>query len=143
MSQHEIPLMKEFLAQYRNPRVRLFRRNIINKNMQDLHSGKIHKVNAGIKGQADCYAFVRASAPVMGSDSKVLGWTLTQGTAINIEIEFKGARTPTSEEQKQWRTFCMQWGVPHIVLRASHDEEPLQTISRWMKELDKLVAEFG
>jgi hypothetical protein len=139
----EIPLMKEFLGAYRNPRVRLFRRNIINKNMQDLHTGKVHKVNAGIKGQADCYAFVRASKPVVGTAGLIVGWTLTQGTAINIEIEFKGARTPTSDEQKQWRAFCQEWGIPHIVLRAAHDEEPLQTMARWTRELNAIVATFG
>lgn len=142
MSRREIPLMAEFLGSYRNPRVRLFRRNIWNDNMQNLHTGKIIKVKAGIVGQADAYAFVRAGKPVFNAGG-LAGWTTTKGPAVPIEIEFKGAKTVVSDEQKQWRAFCLEWGVPHIVLRASHDEEPSQTVMRWHFELDALVAQFG
>jgi hypothetical protein len=135
----EIPLMTEFLGSYRHPRVRLFRRNIINKTVQDIHTGKVHQVKAGLTGQADCYAFVRSQQPVYGVGNKRIGWTAKQGYAIPIEIEFKGAKTPVSDEQVNWRFFCGEWGIPHLVLRASYDEEPVETVKRWTTELTALV----
>lgn len=120
----ELPLMREFLSVYRHPRVRLFRRNIIDKTVQDIHSGKMHQVKAGIVGQSDVYGYLKSSQ---------------KGFSVPFEIEFKGAKTPTSEEQISWRSFCLSWGIPHITLRAKVDETSEQTIQRWTSELHNLV----
>lgn len=120
----EVPLMKEFLAEFRNPKIKLFRRNILDKTMQELSSSRIHQVKAGIKGQADVYGYIKSFR------------------AIPIEIEFKGERTPTSEAQKRWRTFCDEWGILHFIFRARIGEHPSVTLQRWSTELSTLASDL-
>ena len=112
--------MKEFLIAYKNPNVRIFRRQIFDKTVQDIHTGRVFQVKAGIKGQADAYAYIKNS-----------------GLAYCLEIEFKAARTPISKEQISWYNFCDKWRVPYIELRAKLNEE--NTIARWCKELDQKI----
>lgn len=118
----EVPLMKLFLANYRNQKVRLFRRSIFDRNMQDLHTGRVHHLKSGIVGQCDVYGFIQSS--------------ITRP----IEIEFKGAKGLLSKEQKAWRAFCSTWSIPYIELRAVAGESDAQVISRWSLELDKAVS---
>lgn len=94
---------------------------------------------AGIVGQSDVYGFVKRSMPIYGVGDKVVGWTASKGPACVVEIEFKAANTPVSEEQENWRNFCKEWGVPHLELRAARGEEPNDTIARWTRLLDQLV----
>ena len=122
----EIPLMREFLASYHNPQVRLFRRNILDKTVQDIHTSRIWQAKAGIKGQCDVYGFIKA--PIR--------------KALPIEIEFKGPKTRTSPEQERWCQFCSDWGIPYLKLQAQADEEAVITLMRWADELNALVKEI-
>lgn len=139
----EIPLMREFLAQYRHPRVRLFRRQVIDKTVQDVHSGRVHQVKAGIKGQADVYGFIKTFVPVhTTSGVKIAGYTHDPSIAVPFEVEFKAERTRVSAEQERWKEFCAEWGIPHLILRARIGESQEQTLTRWNSELDELVAKY-
>lgn len=138
MSSNEVELMKLFLGSYRNPNVRMFRRQVINKTMQDIHSGAIHQVKAGIVGQADVYGFVRAGEPVIGA-SGVMGHTAGRGYAYPIEIEFKAHRGRLSDQQVVWQSFCLQWGIKHVILRSDITENPPATLFRWGQELNAIV----
>lgn len=121
----ELPLMKKFLGSYRHPDARLFRRQIIDKTVRELRSERVHQLKAGIKGQADVYGFVRVN--------------MTKFAPIPIEIEFKGLKTKVEPEQEMWRQFCENWNIPHLILRAAHDETDEQTLTRWAFELDKFI----
>lgn len=123
MSTREVPLMKEFLGSYRNSVVRLFRRQIFDKTVQDLHTGRVFQVKAGIVGQADVYGFIKKE-PI----------------AIPFEIEFKAASTRMSAEQEAWEAFCTVWFIPHLTLRAGKDEKEAVTLKRWSSEVDALVS---
>lgn len=129
----EIPLMREFLAAYRHPLVRLFRRNIFNKTMQDINTGKVHQVKAAIKGQADVYGYIKG----MQSPNVISG--AFHRHAVPFEIEFKAEKTRVSDEQENWRNFCREWGIPHLILRAQPGDGPVFTVHRWTEELNKLV----
>lgn len=121
---NEVELMKLFLGTYRNVSVRLFRRNVINKTMQDLHSGNVHQVKAGIVGQSDVYGYVKSQP------------------AIPFEVEFKAAKGRESNEQVTWRQFCGVWGIPHLILRSAIDESTEQTLSRWSLELNAFTGKL-
>lgn len=136
----EIPLMNEFLGHYRNPIVRLFRRQIIDKTVKDIYTNRMLQVKAGVTGQSDAYGFIqRNKRPVFGNDG-ISGWTRDDlALAGCIEIEFKGEKTVVSEGQKVWRAFCAKWRIPHIELRAGPNETAIGTILRWSTELDTFV----
>lgn len=144
MSEREIPLMRMFLGAYSHPRVRLFRRQIIDRTVADIHTGRKFQVKAGIEGQADVYGFVkieynRTHHPVETPLGPGVRWTFGS-CAVPFEIEFKGAKTRVSEEQKNWRRFCEEWSIPHIELRAGKDESQVETITRWIKEVNNFVS---
>lgn len=90
--------------------VRLFRRNIIN-----VEAKGGFRVRNGIKGQADAYALARGGA--------------------HVELETKAARGIMREAQLRWRAFCLAFGIPHLVLRALPQEDPDDTVARWIGEL--------
>ena len=102
-------------APARLPSLRLFRRNI---GEAKLRGG--HTVSFGIKGQADLYGIVR-------------------GGRI-IEVELKAAGRQLSLEQKQWQTWCLEWEIPHVVLRALKNESEVETVERWLTELAQLLT---
>jgi hypothetical protein len=122
---NELPLMKLFLGQYRNQSVKLFRRNIIDRHMQDIHTGAVSHVKSGLKGQCDAHGFVRRPADRL---------------AIPIEIEFKAARGRLSEGQVNWRDTCQNWNVPWLLLEVGKEELPTDTLTRWTKELNEFVS---
>ncbi len=97
------------------PHVRIFRRNILN-----VETKLGFRARNGIKGQSDAYAYTRGG--------KV------------VEIETKAARGTLAEAQKAWRTFCETWGIPHLVLRARPNEQPDDTVARWIEELRSKAA---
>lgn len=74
----------------------------------------------GIKGQADIYAMLRGGR--------------------HVEIELKAAGKQLSPEQKQWQVWCLEWEVPHVVLRALKSESEEETVERWITELSSLIA---
>lgn len=101
-------------AAYLVPTCRVFRRSIINVETKGGWRAK-----AGIKGQADYYAIVR-------------------GGRI-VELETKAARGVLEEAQKAWRAFCIDWQIPHLVLRAQRNEAPSDTVQRWCEELKEAI----
>lgn len=98
------------------PDVRVFRRNIL--NVATAHG---FRARNGIVGQADAYALTRGGR--------------------HVEIETKAARGRMAEAQKRWRSFCLGWGIPHLVLRALPNEEPNDTVARWISELRAVLRE--
>lgn len=108
----ETTLLHAFIARVPHvlPDVRVFRRNVINGQ---LANGR--RVRNGIVGQADAYALVRGGA--------------------HVEIEAKSALGVLSTEQRKWQSFCVNFGIPYIVLRADDNELPNGTINRWVNEL--------
>lgn len=137
---HEIPLMRTFLVEYQRPNVRLFRRQIIDRTVKDVHTNRIFQVKAGVVGQADIYGFVKKDIPGEWVSCGADLWPReAQIRTIPVEIECKGARTRVSDEQKAWRAFCLSWGIPHLELRAQADETEAMTVTRWCVELDSLV----
>lgn len=101
-------------APKRLPDVRLFRRNIA--------VARIHKrvVHFAVAGQCDLYGITRGGR--------------------HLEIELKSATGTMSDEQLAWQRWCLAWSVPHVVLRAERDEEPVQTVARWCDELVDFTA---
>lgn len=99
------------------PGVRVFRRNIINRVVEE--HGRKFQLRNGIAGQADAYALVRG------------------GT--HVEIEAKAARGVVREAQERWQAFCLEWGIPHLVIRARRGETPDETVTRWIDELRAVV----
>lgn len=102
-------------APARLPQWRMFRRNV---GEAKLRGG--HTVHFGIKGQADIYAMLRGGR--------------------HVEIELKAAGKQLSPEQKQWQVWCLEWEVPHVVLRALKSESEEETVERWITELSSLIA---
>lgn len=100
------------------PDVRVFRRNIINRVVEE--HGRKYTLRNGIPGQGDAYALVRGGR--------------------HIEIETKAAKGRMRDEQWKWRAFCRDWGVPHLVLCAREDEAAEATVERWIAELGAVLA---
>jgi hypothetical protein len=100
------------LAPKRIPDLRLFRRNVIKVHIGDRF------VRAGIRGQADLHGYWRG------------------GTGI--EVELKAARGRSTPEQIAWATFCREWGVQHLVLKALAKETTEETAERWCREVEAL-----
>ncbi len=127
----EIELMRMFLASYRHSRVRLFRRNIIDKTVQEMRTGRVIQMKAGLPGQADAYGFIR--------NPQISLLDRLELPPIPIEIEFKGQKTRVSPEQKNWRAFCDEYQVPYLILRAGVEESSGFTITRWTDEMHRFV----
>lgn len=100
-------------APARLPSLRLFRRNVLAVRIDG------RSVRAGIKGQSDLYGMVQGGR--------------------HIEVELKGVGKPLSPEQKAWQAWCVEWGVPHVVLRAAKGETVEGTVERWIGELAALI----
>jgi hypothetical protein len=109
---NETDLLHHFIQQtpLALPDCRIFRRNIIN-----VETKQGYRVRNGIKGQADAYALVRGGR--------------------HVEIETKAERGTLGEAQHAWRSFCLSFGIPHLVLRAQRSEAPEATVARWIHEL--------
>jgi hypothetical protein len=108
----ELDLQRELLiaAPRELPTLRLFRRNIVNAT-----SAFGVRMRAGIKGQCDLYGVVRGGR--------------------HLEIELKSATGSLRAEQKAWRAWCVQWGVPYALLEGSKLETTEETVGRWLSEL--------
>lgn len=116
----EVGMMKLFLAHYQRQNVRLFRRNVVDRHMQDMHTGRVNHVKAGIVGQCDIYGFVKGGRC--------------------FEVEVKNVKGRHSKEQFNWRYFCGEWDIPYIILRMAEGESEAQTCARWGLELDRFIA---
>lgn len=99
------------------PYVRIYRRDILNVTASA--RGRSWRVRAGIPGQADAYALTKSGE--------------------HIEIETKAAAGRMADEQKAWRAFCLEWRIPHLVLRERKGETPDQTVNRWIAELEEVA----
>ena len=98
-------------APYALTHVRIFRRPVFN-----VQAVQGFRARAGIPGQADLYAVVK-------------------GSARHIELEAKLATGRMAVAQKSWRAFCLEWSIPHLVLRAQPGEAPGDTVQRWVREI--------
>ncbi len=98
--------------------VRVFRRNIINRPVTV--EGRTVQLRNGIKGQCDAYALSRGGR--------------------HIELETKAARGTMRKAQEAWRHWCIEWRIPHLVLKAGPDERPEETVARWVEELRAEMA---
>jgi hypothetical protein len=76
-------------------------------------------VRAGIKGQCDLYGYIRGG--------------------LTVEIEIKSHNGRMSPEQMAWQTWCLEWRIPHVVLRAKKEETEEETVERWCLELEELL----
>lgn len=101
-------------APARLPALRLFRRNVVAVRIEN------RTVRAGIKGQCDLYGLMRGGG--------------------HIEVELKGVGKPLRPEQEDWQTWCLEWEVPHVVLRALKGETVEQTVERWLSELERAIT---
>ncbi len=90
--------------------LRLFRRNVGSAVMKGGYT-----VQFAIPGQCDLYGYVRGGR--------------------TIEVELKNVGEGLKPDQKIWRAWCVEWGIPHIVLTAMKNETDQQTIDRWCAEL--------
>lgn len=97
--------------------VRIFRRNIINRVLQE--GDRKYALRNGIAGQCDAYAVMRGG--------------------LHVELEAKAAKGRTREAQIRWRSFCEAWRIPYLVIRARADETTDQTVTRWIDELRAVV----
>lgn len=113
---HESRLQAKLLleAPKRFADMRLFRRNIGSATMRGGYT-----VNFGIPGQADLYAIVRGGR--------------------HVEIELKSVGKTLEPDQRNWASWCAEWGIPHIMLQAKKDETDEEVIDRWCGELEKLL----
>jgi hypothetical protein len=117
---NETDLLHLFIARvpYALPGVRVFRRPIINATATA--HGRTFHVRNGITGQADAYAITRGG--------------------LHVELETKAATGRLAEAQSAWRSFCQEFSIPHLVLRAERYEHPDATVERWIRELGEEVA---
>jgi hypothetical protein len=85
--------------------------------------GGDYVVRFAIPGQCDLYGIVQGGR--------------------HIEVELKSLKKPLLPEQKQWQSWCKEWGVPHTVLRSVAGETVPQTVERWCLELKRLVENYS
>ena len=113
----ELDLMWLFMAAIPKaiPTARPFRRTVVNVEAKSKETGRSFRVRAGIQGQSDIYVLVKPGRIV--------------------EVETKARRGVLSPAQKSWQSFCLSWGIPHLVLRELPQETAEQTVSRWVEEL--------
>lgn len=131
---HELELTKLFLIAYRRPNVRLFRRNIINTTVRHLHTDEVMNLKSGQVGQADLTGYARRMRDDAGGHGGRFGFS------VPIEIELKGFGTPVSDEQVNWETWCRDWGIVYMRLRANKNETGNETVGRWTFEVDRFLA---
>ena len=98
------------------PTLRLFLRQVMRVKLKEPE----RTIAIGIKGQSDVYAIER-------------------GTARHIELETKDVHTVITPQQLAWRDFCLEWGIPHLFLRARAGESSEETVRRWCDEVRELL----
>ncbi len=108
---NETDILHDFIARvpFALPSVRVFRRNVLNVKTA------FGRVRNGIKGQADAYALVEGGR--------------------HVELEAKSATGSLSKPQRKWQAFCLEFRIPHLVLKARRNEAPADTVARWVEEL--------
>ena len=120
---NETEVLMKFIAEcaYALPHVRLFRRNIVNQQVE--RGGRHFHAKAGEKGQADAYALVEGG--------------------LHVEIEAKAAKGRLRDEQEGWRARMLAMRVPYLILRILPGEHPDATVERWIGELRAVVVRHG
>jgi len=79
---------------------------------------------------------------VFGTPGQCDLWGVWYGT-VHIEIELKSVNGKLSSEQKAWKAFCLQNGIPHLVLQAWTAESIEQTVERWCKKIETTRPKNG
>jgi len=74
-------------------------------------------IRFAVPGQCDLYGFWRGGR--------------------SIELEVKAAGGALSPNQRAWRDFCLEWGIPWIELRPYPPEDVRQTLDRWLRLISK------
>jgi hypothetical protein len=97
------------------PTLRAFVRSV---GVFELEDGRVFR--AGIKGQCDIYAMARGG--------------------LHIELELKAEKGRLTKEQIAWRDFCIEWGVPWLLLQPARGELVEATMERWIGLVRELVS---
>lgn len=113
MSESDLKIALLLAAPLALPTLRLFVRPIMRVRRDE----RVYSI--GIKGQSDLYGLVRGGG--------------------HIELELKDVHTITTRQQRDWRSFCRAWGVPHLELRARAGESVDDTVARWLDEIRALL----
>ena len=118
----EDPLMWKLIESipFAIPGARPFRRTVHNVHAVGKTGGHFRAV-AGVDGQADVVVYLKG----------------TGGRVVEVETKARDGRL--RPEQKVWRDWCAEWGVPWLCLKEGRDETPEQTVLRWLGELAALV----
>jgi hypothetical protein len=93
------------------PTLRLFTRQVMRVRLLDPD----RTIPVGIRGQSDLYGLCRGG--------------------LHIELELKTATGVLSPKQLAWQAFCLEWGVPHLMLKARSGESVQETVKRWCGEI--------
>jgi hypothetical protein len=99
------------------PNLRLFNRPVMRVQIPNPD----RTIAVGIKGQCDLYGLCRGG--------------------LHIELELKTATGVVSPKQLFWQDFCLEWGIPHLVLQARAEESVGETVKRWCGEIRDKVRE--
>ena len=99
------------------PNLRLFTRQVMRVRLLDPD----RTIPIGIRGQCDLYGLCRGG--------------------LHIELELKTATGVLSPKQVAWQAFCLEWQIPHLVLKARSGESVEETVKRWCDEIRELLRE--
>jgi hypothetical protein len=75
-----------------------------------------------LPGQCDLYGYLRG------------------GQTIEVELKAAGKRIAPGSDQDNWRRWCGEWGVMHVVLTAKKNETVKETVDRWCSELESCIS---
>ena len=122
---HEIDLQAALMLKAPKvmPNLRLFRRGVARVRIRDEKSGKHRVIRFGIAGQCDLYGIEKGGK--------------------HIEIELKSETGSLSAEQEAWWHFCTTWRVPYLVLAPRRGETVVQTVDRWLREIERELSVSG
>jgi|SRR5579864_1330737 len=98
------------------PNLRLFTRQVMRVRPLDPD----RTIPVGIRGQSDLYGITRGG--------------------LHIELELKTATGRLSPKQLFWQDFCLEWAIPHLVLKARSGEAVPETVKRWCGEVRERIT---
>ena len=125
MNARELALTAKFIEAVPGlfPCARAFRRNILNVTARDDRTGRTFRARAGISGQADVYVYVRG------------------GQVIECELKSESGRMRPG--QLEWREFCRNWDIPHVVLQARPGLDDEKVLLEWLEALGRKLSHLA